>query len=208
MRSVVLPSETRLIHPPALPFTALSSPQIQTSTRSWSTWEYGGRPLSWSPSGACCHILASTGTWTSMLSTSWGRRKPNTWLPLRSGKQSTPTISSKHKSYTGSFYMPPWLSPLDVPTSQAWRPCQALSITILSYHTPHPKTPQAIWSGGSSNSGSQTYQNLSHHPNHLSTMKPTWMPALDLVWPSQSAQDDVHGSSPRVEGTRQGHPVG
>lgn len=103
MRSVVLPSETRLIHPPALPFTALSSPQIQTSTRSWSTWEYGGRPLSWSPSGACCHILASTGTWTSMLSTSWGRRKPNTWLPLRSGKQSTPTISSKHKSYTGSF---------------------------------------------------------------------------------------------------------
>ena len=202
-RSAVLPSKTRLTHPPAPPLTAFSPMRIRTSTRSWSTWGYAGRATNLSPSGVWCHTLASTGIWTLTSSTSWGRRKPDMWLPSRSGKQSTPTTSSKHKSYMGSFYMLPWSSPPDVLISQAWRPCWALSITVLSYRTPHPETPQTIWNGGSSSSTSQMYQDLSHHPNHSSITKRTRTPAPGLAWPSRSAQDGVHGSSPR-----QGHPVG
>ena len=50
-------------------------------------------------------------------------RKPDIWQSLRSGGESTHTISLRFKGCTESYYMQPWSFLQDMLTSPAWRPC-------------------------------------------------------------------------------------
>jgi len=70
----------------------------------------------------------------------------------------------------GSYSTHALLYHMDVHTSPAWKPCFIPSITILSCHTPHPKTYMMTYSGGA------TFSNHPHSP--ATSLAPVTSPTM------------------------------
>ena len=92
-----------------------------------------------------------------------------------------------------------WLGPPPEPGNHA----QILPSQNLSHHASHPRTLQAIWSVGNAGSVAQVFPDPFPSPDPSSTMKPIWMPALEMpapelgtIDPKQQAQQLSPGWKP------------
>ncbi|KAF8165623.1 hypothetical protein B0H34DRAFT_831819, partial [Crassisporium funariophilum] len=118
----------------------------------------------------------------------------NTLRLSKSGKVPQLTPFSMFNSFTENYFISPWWFPQAGPTSLAWNPCSAPSVTVLSCHIPHPEKHQAISNGGSSFCNPNQFCNPSRNQQTSSSTSHTWTPALVLALLSQLAISGGHGN--------------
>jgi hypothetical protein len=203
MRTAVQCSEIWQKRPPEPLRTSTSPMPTPTSTKSQHASEYGGNPRNLSPSGLRSHTLASAGIYVHARSTSWTRRGPNTWLPLRNGRRSAHTTSWTPRGCMESYSTPRWSYLQGELTSPAWRPCLPHSIMVLSFHTHPHGTPHSTSNGGNSSSAIQASQGLSCSPAAQLTTGHSRMPALGSELQSRLALGGVRGGWP-LDGSLRG----
>lgn len=107
----------------------------------------------------------------------------------------------KYKNYMESCYTPPWLTLMDDHTSPAWKPCLEFSMTILTFHGPHPDKSLLTLTGGPLNSPNQPSEEVSQQHTRFTTSLLSWMQAQARVSQLSLEQDGGCGDSSQ-DGTR------
>ena len=166
------------------------------------SWASRGRPPKLSHLEPLSHTSALFGTSTHAQWPFQWRRSSNTSMQSKNGRRSRCMPWQRYKSYTVSYYMPPWLLLLDVRTLQTWKPCFQVSITVLLCHTPHPTILLTTSNGGQIVSNSQPSPEASLAQYLLWTSMPSLMPAQVSASVSQSETNGAPGIAaftPRLE---------
>ena len=134
-------------------------------------------------------------------------RNRNISQPLKSGSYFLRIPSSKYKSYTESYYTPPWWCQKDERTSPTWRPC-SLPLTVHSFLTPHPETLNMILNGGNNSFARPLSYEPSQNQQQSQIDRHTLTPALELASLLLLEIDGKHGGLSQGGNQRAGTSYG
>jgi hypothetical protein len=122
------------------------------------------------------------------------QKRKNTPRQSQNGFRKRGTPWTKLKNYMGNYFMHASWYRTDVRTSPAWRPCFAPFVTVLSCHTPHPKTHIMTFSGGATFSDHTHSSATSLAPATSPTLARTQARVLESALASQSQGAGVPGA--------------
>ena len=190
--------------PPHVPhMTLFLHTLIKILTLFQTSWALHRKPPRLSLMGLLSHILALSGTSTSVWSPFQRKRSSSISTQSRNGRESQHTHWLRYRSYTVRYYMLPWLLLPDAHTLPIWKPCFQDSITVLLCHTPHPTILLKTSNGGQNASNAQPSPeaSLAHYLLQTSTL--SQMPAQVSVSASQSETNGAPGAYSQA-----GNPMG